>query len=208
MSRSSKKGPFVQERLMERITASLTAPVVLRSLALDLDVAHPTIASWLDALADAYLILALYQQHGGVPDTRRQRKVYPTDPFLARLPARRMPGATEPEFSRLAEAALAMAIFRAVEGQAVDRFDQPARLFYYRMAGGGEIDFLVPPVPWVAESKYIDVASTSEGRAMTKEFGGGLLLTRSAVDLQPGVTILPAALFAWLLDQDLPSSSG
>jgi hypothetical protein len=35
-------------------------------------------------------------------------------------------------------------------------------------------------------------------------FGGGLLLTRGAIDFDqqvPGVTVLPAALFAWLLDQ-------
>ncbi len=36
---------------------------------------------------------------------------------------------------------------------------------------------------------------------MVSRFGGGLLLTRSAIDLRPGVTILPAAVFAWLLAQ-------
>ena len=39
---------------------------------------------------------------------------------------------------------------------------------------------------------------------MVANFGGGLLLTRGAIDLQqtvPGVTVLPAALFAWLLAQ-------
>jgi len=108
-------------RLLERIAASLIGPVVLRALAQELDVAHPTIGLWLDALADAYLVLFLFQESGGIPDVRKQRKVYPIDPFLARLPARHTPGAFEPDASRLAEAALAAAIFRAVEGDAVDR---------------------------------------------------------------------------------------
>ncbi|MGI8554334.1 MAG: ATP-binding protein [Dehalococcoidia bacterium] len=188
-------------RLLERISASLTGPVVIRALADDLDVAHPTLSAWLGALADAYLILMLFQASGGVADLRRQRKVYPIDPFLARLPARRSPGAYEPDSSRLAEAALAMAIFRSVEGDAIDRFSQPARLFYYRTSNGTEVDFVVPPIPRAAESKYIDVASNREARAMVTNFGGGLLLTRGAIDLQPSVTVLPAALFAWLLAQ-------
>jgi hypothetical protein len=32
-------------------------------------------------------------------------------------------------------------------------------------------------------------------------FGGGLLLTRGAIDIQPTGTVLPAALFLWLLEQ-------
>jgi len=188
-------------RLLERISASLTGPIVLRSLANDLDVTYSTVGAWLGALADAYLILLLFQESGGVPDVRKQRKAYPTDPFLARLPARRSPGAYEPDASRLAEAALAAAIFRSVEGDAVDRFGRPGRLFFYRTPNGTEVDFVVPPGPRAAESKYVDEASTRAGRAMVVNFGGGLLLTRSAIDLRPGVTTMPAALFAWLLDQ-------
>ena len=187
--------------LLERLVASLTGPIVLRSLAADLDVSHPTIGAWLAALADAYALLMLFQEHNGVADPRRQRKAYPIDPFLARLPARRSPGAYEPDASRLAEAALAVAIFRSVEGQAVDRFGQPSRLYFFRDRNGAEIDFLVPPVPHVAESKYVDATGSAEARTMLAKFGGGLLLTRGAVDLQPDLTVLPAAVFAWLLQQ-------
>ena len=188
-------------RLLERIAASLTGPVVLRSLADDLNVTHQTVGTWLDALADAYLVLLLYREKGGVPDMRAQRKVYPIDPFLARLPARRSPGAYEPDASRLAEAALATAIFRAVEGDAVDRFSQPERLFFYRTSASAEVDYLVLPGPRAAEAKYVDSASRRESLAMVNRFGGGLLLTRGVIDIQPEVTIIPAALFAWLLAQ-------
>lgn len=188
-------------RLLERLSASLAAPIALRSLATDLGVTHPTVGDWIGALADAYLVLVLFQESGGVPDVRRQRKVYPIDPVIARLPARRSPGAIEPEASQVAEAALATSIFRAVEGSPVDRFGQPGRLFWYRTSSGGEVDFVVLPGPRAAESKYVDAPSTREARAMVANFGGGLLLTRGAIDLRAGVTILPAAVFAWLLDQ-------
>ena len=192
-------------RLLERIAASLTSTVALRSLGLDLDVAHTTAGAWLDQLANAYMVLVLFQESGGVADLRKQRKIYPIDPFLAHLPARHSPDAFEPEPSRLAEAALAVAIFRSLEGDSVDRFREPSRLFYYRSRQGAEVDFLVLPGRRAAESKYIDVASLRETRAMTANFGGGLLLTRSAVDLmldpQAEVMALPAAIFIWLLEQ-------
>ena len=199
-------------RLLERVVSSLTGPVVLRSLGEALDVTHVTAGQWLGALADAYLLRFLFQESGGVPDVRRQRKVYPIDPFLARLPARRAPGAHDPDASRLAEAALAAALFRSVEGDAVDRFGEPGHLFYYRSQGGAEVDFVVPDVrpaagasgTRAAESKYVDAVTANKSRAMVANYGGGLLLTRGAIDLGqdvPGVTVLPAALFAWLLEQ-------
>ncbi len=55
--------------------------------------------------------------------------------------------------------------------------------------------------PYAAEAKYIDKAAVGEARALVANFGGGLLLTRSALDLQPSVTLIPAAVFAWLLAQ-------
>jgi len=209
-------------RLLERVATSLTGPLVLRSLGDEIDVSHVTAGQWLGALADAYLVLFLFQESGGVPDVRRQRKVYPIDPFLARLPARRAPGAYDPDPSRLAEAALAAALFRAVEGDAVDRFGEPGCLFFFRSQSGAEVDFVVPAYTvtgagervsrtthavheaYAAESKYVDAATANDSRAMAANFGGGLVLTRGAIDLDqeiPGVTVLPAALFAWLLDQ-------
>jgi hypothetical protein len=200
-------------RLLERVATSLTGQLVLRSLGEELDVSHTTAGAWLDALADAYLVLFLFQESAGVPDVRRQRKVYPIDPFLTHLPARRARGAYDPEPSRLAEAALAAAIFRAVEGDAVDRFGEPEGLYYFRSSSGTEVDFVVPRSNgsasgtrrgYAAESKYVDAVTTNDSKAMIANFGGGLLLTHGAIDLEqhvPRVTVIPAAVFTWLLDQ-------
>lgn len=188
-------------RLLERLSAGLTGPVALRSLADDLGASHPAVGAWVGALASAYLVLVLFQERSGVPDLRKQRKVYPVDPFIAHLPSRRLSGARPPTMGQLAEAATALAIFRAVEGDAVDGFGRPSHVFFFRTPSGGEVDFLVLPGAWAAESKYIDSPSAREARAMAANFGRGLLLTRGGIDLQPDITILPSAIFAWLLDQ-------
>lgn len=188
-------------KLLERISFALTAPLGMRDLASDLDIAHSTAGSWLNALAESYLIFLLFQERAGVPDIRSQRKAYPIDPLIGHLPVRLAPAAYEPDASRLAEAALATGLFRSVEGHAVDRFGRPDRLFFYRTRNGTEVDFIALPGPKAAESKYVDVPTKREASAMMANFGGGLMLTRGAIDIQPIVTIVPAALFLWLLEQ-------
>jgi len=137
----------------------------------------------------------------GVPDPRKQRKVYPIDPIVAHLAARRSPGSTEPATSQLAEAALATAIFRAVEGDAADRFGRPGHLFFFKSPNGAEVDFVVQPGPFAAEAKYTDTPFSVGARAMVANFGGGLVLSRGAIDVSRDTPTIPASVFAWLLDQ-------
>jgi uncharacterized protein len=188
-------------RLLERIGVSLTSVLGIRTLAESLDTAHSTASLWVDALAETYLLFLLFQEKGGLPDVRSQRKAYPIDPLIALLPGRHDAGAFVPESSRLAELVIATSLFRAVEGTALDRFNRPTRIFFYRTQNGTEVDFIVPPVPHAVESKYVDRVTVRHSAAMVANFGGGLLLTRSAVDIVPAVTVLPAAIFTWLLEQ-------
>lgn len=187
--------------LLEQLSASVSSPISIQTIATNLAVDRRTASAWIDALANSYLLVLLFKERGGVPDVKSLRKVYPADPVVARLASWHSPGAGEPDLPKLAESALALAIFRSVEANAVERFHRPDHLFYYRSPSGAEIDFLVSPSRRVAESKYIDTADRRELRAMLANFGEGLLLTRSAVDIQAPGTILPAAVFAWLLDQ-------
>lgn len=188
-------------RLLAGIVARVSSTMVLRGLAEELGVSHPTAGSWLDALANAYAVLFLFQEEGGVPDLRRQRKVYPIDPALAALPSRLSAEARPPELSQLAEAVLATDLSRAVEGQAIDELAHPSHLFFYRSDRGGEVDFVVFPGPLAAESKYVDVPAVGEARALLAKYGAGIMLTRSAFELSDRLAILPAGLFAWLLAQ-------
>jgi hypothetical protein len=187
--------------LLAGIARRLTGTVTLRGLADDLGISHPTAGSWLEALANAYLMLFLFQESGGVPSLRAQRKIYPIDPIIAALPSLLAAEAASPELSHLSEAVLAVTLFRAVEGHAIDRFTCPSRLFFYRSDQQGEVDYVVFPGPLAAEAKYVDTASVGEARPMLAKYGSGLLLTRSGFALDPRLTVLPAGVFAWLLDQ-------
>ncbi|MFN8526849.1 MAG: ATP-binding protein [Chloroflexota bacterium] len=188
-------------RLLERLAASLTGPIVLRELAEALGVAHTTAGAWLNALAQSYLLLLVFPESGGRPDTRRQRKAYPVDPLVIRVASHRLASDREVPLSQMAEAAIGTAIFRSLEEHQTDRFERPSRLFFYRTSSGGEVDFMVQPGRRAVESKYVDSPTTRESRAMVANFDGGLLLTRAAVDLDPRVTIIPASIFCWLLRQ-------
>lgn len=187
--------------LLAGIAHRLTGTVTLRGLADELGISHPTAGAWLEALANAYLVLFLFQESGGVPVPQAQRKVYPIDPAIAALPSLLAGEVASPELSHLSEAVLATALFRATEGNGVDRFACPSRLFFYRSDHQGEVDFVVFPGPLAAEAKYVDAAARGEARSMLAKYGSGLLLTRSGIDLDPQLTIIPAGIFAWLLDQ-------
>jgi predicted AAA+ superfamily ATPase len=188
--------------LLEQLSAGIAAPTSMRSVADRLGIDSRTAGSWINALANSYLLLVLFKESSGVPDVNSQRKIYPIDPLIGRLPALHSPGVREPDESQLAEAALALAIFRSVEGDAVDRFRQPGRLFYFRSRTNTEIDFLVLPERQALESKYIDTADRRELQAMLANFGDGLLLTRSGIDVRPLGSILPISVFSWLLAQE------
>ncbi|MCL4467176.1 MAG: ATP-binding protein [Chloroflexi bacterium] len=188
-------------RLLEGVSSRITSTTSLPNLGTELDIDRRTVGTWLDALASSYLLLMLFKESAGAPEVGKLRKVYPVDPIIARLASLYSSGIPEPNPSQLAEAVLAMAIFRSVEGGSIDRFGRPERLFYYRSASNTEVDFLVLPERRAAESKYIDTPDRRELRAMQDNFGEGLLLTHSAVDLQVKGTILPTSVFAWLLDQ-------
>jgi hypothetical protein len=50
---------------------------------------------------------------------------------------------------------------------------------------------------------HVGAVNMNDSKALIANFDGGLLLTRGAIDLEhrvPNVTLIPAALFAWVLD--------
>ncbi len=186
-------------RLLEGIAIRIGSTTAMSQLGNEFAIDPRTASAWLDALANSYLLVMLYQQTAGVPEVAKQRKLYPTDPIIARLANLRYGDLRCPSNYQLVEAAAAIAIMRATQGDAIDDFSQPARLFYYRTTANREVDFLVLPQRHAAEAKFIERNDRRELKAMMSNFGDGILLTRNAVDLQSPGTILPAAIFLWLL---------
>ena len=193
--------PEVSLSFIERIVASMSAPLAMPTLADHLGIDRRTAAAWIDALVSTYLVLVLFKEKGGIADINSLRKIYPIDPIIAWLSSRQAAGIDSPNLTHLAEAAAAMGLLRTRERNSVDGLRGPKQLFYFRSPNRAEIDFLILPERMAIESKYIDTPDRRELRAMQDNFGDGLLLTRSAVDLQPGGSILPVSVFCWLLDQ-------
>ncbi|HZP97449.1 MAG TPA: hypothetical protein VFC31_14110, partial [Candidatus Limnocylindria bacterium] len=52
------------------------------------------------------------------------------------------------------------------------------------------------------EAKYSDDVMRTSAATMIKNFQRGLLLSRADADIKAPVPIIPAAVFAWLLDQN------
>lgn len=83
-----------------------------------------------------------------------------------------------------------------------NRFNRPQKVFYHTTKQYTDIDFRVLPADKVADSKYVDSPDHRDARSMVDNFGHGLLLIRTAIDLDhERSTILPASVFAWLLHQ-------
>jgi predicted AAA+ superfamily ATPase len=81
------------------------------------------------------------QKRQGGAALRRPRKLYLGDPALASIPAAL--GGPMPSDGGLVENALATALLRHTERDALERFSHPEHLYYWRSSDGREIDFLV-----------------------------------------------------------------
>lgn len=194
-------------RLIERLTTAMCSPVSFRKLGEELGADQRTVASWVETLAESYLAIILFRETDGVPDVARQRKVYLTDPALAALLETLASDAEKVRTGQHAQMVVAAALFRATNGNEVDRFRDPDRLFHFTSRQGSEIDFLVIPERIVVASKYVDTVDRRDGRAMLDNFGGGLVVTRTAIELDGPLTFVPASIFCWLLEQSRASQA-
>lgn len=198
--RSGIQRPEVAMKLLERLSAAMTAPVTLQSLARDLDSTRQTVQTWLTDLANAYLIIFLFQETGGIADLRRQRKIYPADPLLALLPSLISSDVSRPDLSKLAESALVMTLIRSVTRSPVDQFDRIQGVFFYRSPKGAEIDLVIPGHHAAIESKFTD-AHFGRTRLGLSRYESAAIITHTSINLEEPIPELPAGLFAWLLRQ-------
>jgi predicted AAA+ superfamily ATPase len=193
-------------RLLSLISESIGSLVNWSTWARKLDVpSHHAVRAEIEALSAAHYTWICYQETDGSPAPLGNRKVYFTDPLLARLAHLRQPAVAEPHQSALAEQVVGFhLLMRLVEERARAYLDF-ATLFLERTSSQ-EIDFVVPREPRLAvESKYVDAPGGRDAAPIEARFGQGILATRSALDLDRPVRRVPAAMLAWLLSR--PESS-
>lgn len=190
--------------LLHRIVIDLGSSTSWSNLAEEMAAgkAH-TAREYADTLADSFLVFVLHflDLDHNVPAPKKDKKLYPTDPLLAHLPAQVMDGARRPNFTGLIESILGMALFRAREAPLQEGFGLPRSLYYWRSTAGKEVDFLSgPPAARVAvESKYAARVTGDDRRTIRNAFRRGLIASRETLDLDDDVRVVPAPVLLALL---------
>jgi len=143
----------------------------------------------------------------GIRVAGAQSKLYLVDPLLAWLGSRARAGLAAPDFTRLTENALAVAMARAIDDLQPGRWSTQDTIGYLRTARGNEVDFAPVAVPTSAgvehttplESKWVTDGWRGDARVIKNKLGRGVLATRNVVDVGGPTWALPAPLVALLL---------
>jgi predicted AAA+ superfamily ATPase len=200
-ARRLSRNDLVVRKLMARTVVALSSMTDWTTLMHELDVARPTVSAYVDVLAASFALIVLHQRDAkrqGGPALRRPRKLYFGDTALAAIPG--MLGGPVATEGGLVENALAIALLRHAQRDALERFAHPDRLFYWRSNDGREIDFVVAePQVLALESKYAERTTGKDYESITKAFGRGIMVTRRDVDVDQPVLTVPAGVLLALL---------
>jgi len=141
-------------KLLSAIEGRCTSPLNRRALAEDLGYgSRQTAEVRLMRLVRTYAAIWCHQvDEAGRRVAGAQSKLYLCDPVLAWLPSRLRAGLPHPDFSRLTEACLGVALARAIDDLEPGRLEGDDSIGYLRTGGGKEIDFAPVAVPSVSFS--------------------------------------------------------
>jgi uncharacterized protein len=136
-----------------------------------------------------------------------QAKLYLSDPILSWLPSLLRPGTPTPDFTILTEQTLGIALARAIDGLEAGRWVGGDTIGYERTGTGNEIDFTPirigtpagPDRSVAIESKWVDHGWRGESRGIRAKHDGGIVATKTVLDLSNSVWAIPAPLLAMLL---------
>lgn len=187
-------------KILERLSLNVASPISWNRLAQEASTTVPTVQRYVELFRDAYLFLVLHRWDRGVPALKADKKVYPMDPLIARLPAAiHDRDRFQPDTAKQIEALIAVALFRyQVTRDPLAAFGVEA-LSYYRTAKNKEIDFLVGNSHEPFECKYSASPTRTDTRTMTASFGRGVLATQHTLNLEGQAAFIPAALLLAML---------
>lgn len=194
--------------LMAALQDRASAPLNLRSLAQSLGFSRSYLGTRLGRVVSTFAGLWCHQvdDHG-----RRvagaQSKLYLTDPLLGWLGHHLRPGVSPPDYTRLSEAVLGVALARVLEAHGPGRWLAGDTVGYARTSGGGEVDLAPVPVtgPGGAETtppievKWVPAGWRPAARGLERRYGHGIVATKAATDCQGSVWALPAPAVSLLL---------
>jgi predicted AAA+ superfamily ATPase len=185
--------------LLARIAQNLCSPLNASSVARDVGLgSHHAVNDRVNDLGFAFQAWTCHQLDAhGRPSTRTQRKVYFTDPLIARIPSARHSAYRPPDVSRLSEQQLGLALARSTAGGRADAL--AAGGVMYERTPTAEIDFVGAALEVPFESKYVERNWRSETRSLAARYGRGIVATRNVIDTDGDIWAVPACIVAWLL---------
>jgi uncharacterized protein len=197
-------------KLLSAIEARCTSPLNRRALAEDLGYGSRQTADLrLMRLVSTYAAIWCHQvDDDGRRVTGAQSKLYLCDPLLAWLGSRLRAGLPRPDFSRLTEACLGVALARAVDDLEPGRWQDDDSIGYLRTGAGKEIDFAPVEVPSPSEvvhtvaieSKWVSSGWRAEAKVIEGKLAAGVVATRTVLDCSHPAWALPAPVLALLLE--------
>ena len=136
-----------------------------------------------------------------------QSKLYLCDPLLAWIAPRLRSGLPQPDFSRLTEACIGVALARAIDEIEPGRWDDGDSIGYLRTGAGNEVDFAPVAIPSPSgvkhtlpiESKWVSSGWRAEAKVIEGRFAAGVVATRTVLDSSYRAWALPAPVLALLL---------
>ena len=136
-------------KLLSALEGRCTSPLNRRALAEDLGYGSRQTADLrLMRLVRTYAAIWCHQvDEDGRRVAGAQSKLYLCDPLLAWLGSRLRAGLPHPDFTRLTEACLGVALARAIDDLEPGRWEDDDSIGYLRTGGGKEIDFAPVAVP-------------------------------------------------------------
>lgn len=196
-------------KLLSEIELRSTSPLNRRGLAESLGYGSRQTADLrLMRLTHTYAAIWCHQvDEEGHRIAGAQSKLYLCDPVLAWLGPRLRTGLPFPDFTRLTEASVGIALARAVDDLEPGRWESDDSIGYLRTGGGSEIDLGPVPVPTPSgplrtvpiESKWVSSEWRSEARTIEGKLGAGIVATRSILDFSNPAWAVPAPVLALLL---------
>ena len=183
--------------LLRRLTAGLCSPLNLASVANDIGISQATLKRRIDELREAFVVWPCHREENLRPKLGAQAKLYFSDPLYARLAS----GAA-PDFTRLSQQQIGMALLRASERAGPGAHVEFDRVLHHRTRTRKEIDFVGRGFGGTGiESKYVDGSWRRDALTFGTSPWRGIVATRSELDFgDPRAAAVPAALLAWLID--------
>lgn len=189
---------------LERLVTGLGSPLNASAVARDVGLSdNHRVNDRIAALEFALMAWRCHRVKGDLPNPRAQEKVYFLDPLIARLPFLRDERRHQPDDSQLTEQQLGILLLRAAGGSGPDALLEASTVMYERTPGDAEIDFVGARLGTAFEGKYVDGPWRRSAQTMRARREGGVMVTRTVLDLsekeRPKVWAVPAGIVGWLL---------